>query len=136
MTSMTIIRYREVEHRFELRPSTLPNAGKGCFARVPMQVGDRMIVHGVLIDPDSETDHCTAYADQYKFRVGRSLLIPFGFGAMVNHSPTPNLRKVVVEECLFLEATCPIAPGDELFLCYSDYAIGRFFPPSPVTDSG
>ena len=38
---------------------------------------------------------CTRYADGYKYRVGKHLLIPVGYGGMVNHGSTPNLEQVI-----------------------------------------
>lgn len=117
---------QEQDPRFELRPSTIPGAGLGCFARVPLRKGDRLEVVGVFLEPGSVADRCTAYADAYKFRCGRWLLLPVGLAAMVNHSPTPNLHKVEQGSSWFLEALHDIAAGDELFFTYSVFAQERF----------
>ncbi len=71
-------------------------------------------------------DRCTSYADAYKLRAGALLLIPLGWGAKVNHSRDPNVRKVVENGQVFLEAERPIARGDEIVFTYSDYATDRF----------
>lgn len=129
--------FRETDERFCLQPSTIPGAGLGCFTRVPLRQGDRLEVIGMLIEPDSATDRCTAYADEYKVRVGDKLLIPCGYAGMVNHAALANVRKVEEKDRLFLEAVRDIAAGEELFFRYSDYAQERFLrsagePPAVV----
>jgi hypothetical protein len=119
---------QETDDRFAVQPSTVPGAGLGCFARVPLQPGDRLEVVGILIAPDSVADRCTAYADEHKFRVGGLLLLPIGYAGMVNHSPTPNLHKLEAAGRLYLEALRDIAAGEELFFTYSAYAQERFLP--------
>jgi SET domain-containing protein len=83
-------------------------------------------VIGVLIRADSPSDTCTAYADQHKFRVGDFLLIPVGYGGMVNHSQTPNLKKCIEGHRVYLQAMRTIHPGEELFFRYPDSALLRF----------
>ena len=95
------------------------------FAKAPLAEGDRLQVHGVLIRADSVSDQCTAYADAYKFRVGDDLLIPLGYGAMVNHSADPNLEKVIEGEQVYLRALRPIREDEELLFCYSENAQTR-----------
>ena len=91
-----------------------------------MVAGERFQVQGVLVRKDSLADRCTAYADAYKFRVGNDLLIPLGYGGLVNHSLSPNLEKVVEGKKVYLQALRPINVGEELFFCYSRYAQRRF----------
>jgi SET domain-containing protein len=115
------------DRRFYIRTSTIPGAGKGLFARTPMVAGERFQVQGVLVRKHSLADRCTAYADAYKFRVGNDLLIPLGYGGLVNHSLSPNLEKVVEGKKVYLQALRPINVGEELFFCYSRYAQRRFY---------
>ena len=113
--------------RFYIGESTIPGAGKGLFAKVALAKGDRLEVIGVLISSGSISDECTRYADEYKFRVRNKLLIPLGYGGMVNHSlKQPNLKKVINGGRLFLQATHPVQAGEELFITYSKYARERF----------
>ncbi len=116
----------ETDGRFCVKDSTLPGVGQGLFAKVPLPEGDRVEILGILIPSDSESDRCTRYADERKFRVGEALLIPVGFGAMVNHSANSNLEKVIEGEKLYLRLTRGVEAGEELFLCYSPYARDRF----------
>jgi len=82
----------ETDDRFEVRESSIPGAGQGVFAVKPLRSGDRLRVIGVFINRNSVSDQCTRFADEHKFRVGDRLLIPAGFGGMVNHSATaPNM---------------------------------------------
>ena len=116
----------EQDTRFYISDSTLPKAGKGLFAKAPLVQGERLEVLGVLIPADSVADQCTHYADPYKFRVGDQLLIPTGYGAMVNHSVNPNLEKLIEGERVYLKALRPIKEGEELLFCYSEYAQTKF----------
>ena len=115
----------ECDARFYVAPSTIPDAGQGLFARVPLPASDRLAVLGVLVMRGSASDRHTAFADDYKFRVGDYLLIPCGIAAMANHSSQPNLTKVVDGEVLFLELTRAVTAGEELCFAYSEYARER-----------
>jgi SET domain-containing protein len=116
----------EVDDRFEVRESTVPGAGRGVFARVALVAGDVLEVIGVRVPRESVSDRCTHFADHHKFRVGDALLIPVGFGGLVNHSTTPNLEKLVEGERVFFRTLRPIAPDEELFFRYPDVALERF----------
>jgi hypothetical protein len=115
----------ETDDRFVLGPSTISGAGLGVFARVALAAGDVLPVLGVLVPAESVSDACTHYADHHKFRVGDLLLVPVGFGGMVNHAAEPNLEKVVVGQRVLLRAQRPIAAGEELFFRYPDAALRR-----------
>jgi hypothetical protein len=121
----------ETDQRFYVRRSTIPEAGEGLFAAVSLVQGDRLRVVGVLIAADSVSDRCTRYADPYKVRVGEHLLIPTGWGAMVNHREDANVEKVVEGEDVYLEALRPIAKDEEIFFRYHEYAKNRFGPLLP-----
>lgn len=116
----------ETDDRFAVRESTIPGAGRGVFARVDLPTGATLEVVGVRVPRESASDECTHFADHHKFRVGDALLIPVGFGGVVNHSTTPNLEKVVEGDRVFLRAVRPIAAGEELFFRYPDVALERF----------
>ena len=116
----------DTDSRFSVGPSSIPGAGRGLFARVALRQGDRLAVIGVRVRRDSVADRCTAYADEYKIRLGDDLLIPCGLAAMVNHSTQPNLTKVIEGDAVFLELLRDVDAGEELCFCYSDYARERF----------
>ena len=116
----------ERDDRFYAAASTIPGAGRGLFARVPLKAGDRLEVIGVRVRRDSASDGYTAFADAYKFRVGDDLLIPCGIAALANHSSDPNISKVVEGEALFLELVRDAHAGEELCLAYSEYARERY----------
>jgi SET domain-containing protein len=116
----------EPDGRFYVAPSTLPGAGRGLFARVPLSAGDRLAVVGVLVRRDSAADRYTAFADEYKFRVGDYLLIPCGVAGMANHSAQPNLEKVVDGDAVYLELLRDVDADEELCFAYSDYARERY----------
>lgn len=115
----------ETDDRFALGPSTVFGAGQGVFTRVPLAVGDELEIVGVKIAAHSPSDLCTAFADQHKFRLGGQLLIPLGYGGMVNHSDQPNMIKVIDGDRLVLRALRPIAAGEELFHAYNEEAQKR-----------
>jgi hypothetical protein len=123
---LPVLIFDETDERFYAAASTLPGAGQGLFARVPLRTGDRLAVIGMLVRRDSAADRCTAFADEYKFRVGDHLLIPCGMAALANHSSQPNIGKVVEGDALFLELLRDVAAGEELCFAYSDYARARF----------
>lgn len=117
----------ESDPRFAISDSSIPGAGKGLFARIPLAAGERLRVIGLLIAANSVSDECTRYADAYKVRVGDHLLIPVGYGGLVNHSATaPNMEKVVEDREVYLQTLRPIDAGEELLFCYSEYAQARF----------
>jgi hypothetical protein len=120
------MRIDESDDRFAAGESTLPGAGRGLFARVSLRAGERLAVIGVLVARNSTSDQCTAFADAYKVRVGDDLLIPCGIAALANHSPSPNLRKVVEGEAVYLELLRDVEAGEELCFEYSAYARERF----------
>ena len=116
----------EQDDRFYVGPSRIPGGGDGLFSRVPLRTGDRLAVIGVTIRADSASDRCTRYADEHKYRVGDTLVIPVGFGAMVNHSTSPNMAKVMDSGELFLEALRDIEADEELSFAYDPRALDRF----------
>jgi hypothetical protein len=119
----------EDDDRFCAGPSTIAGAGQGLFARVPLQAGDRLAVIGVLVRRQSASDGYTAFADEYKLRCGDYLLIPCGIAALANHSPQPNLQKVVEGDAVFLVLRRDVNAGEELCFTYSEYARERFARP-------
>ena len=116
----------ESETRVRVSKSALPGAGDGLFAAKALPRGALNEVVGTLVQPGSAADRCTAYADAYKFRVGRRLLIPTGYGALANHSPAPNMEKLVRGSRVFLRALRRVEKGTELVFTYSRYARKRF----------
>jgi hypothetical protein len=116
----------ETDDRFEVRESTIPGAGLGVFARVGLPAGSVLEVVGVLVRRESVSDRCTHFADHHKFRVGDRLLIPVGFGGLVNHSTAPNLEKAIDGDRVFLRTLRAVAAGEELFFRYPDAALERF----------
>ena len=116
----------EPDQRFYAAPSTLPGAGRGLFARVPLRAGDRLAAVGVLVRRDSDADRFTAFADEYKFRAGDYLLIPCGVAGMANHSAQPTLEKVIEGDSVFLQVLRDVEAGEELCFSYSDYARARY----------
>lgn len=117
----------EEDGRFYVADSTIPAAGNGLFTKVPLSKGDRLEVIGVIVRRDSISDRCTHFCDHHKFRVGEDLLLlPLGFGAMANHSLSPNLLKVSEGDRVYLEALRDLAANEEVFFTYAPYAQEAF----------
>ena len=112
--------FNEDDHRFSIDQSTIPGAGNGLFAKEPLAEGDWLEVIGALIRADTPSDLCSAYADRHKFRVGELLLIPLGYGGLVNYSDTPNMKKVIEGDRVYLQALRAIERGEELFFVYDN----------------
>jgi hypothetical protein len=91
-----------------------------------MAKGETFCVTGFLVRRGSLADRCTHYADPYKFRVGKDLLIPNGYGGLMNHSMRPNFVKLIRGKKVFLRALRPIAAGEELYHRYGANAVKRF----------
>jgi len=67
-----------------------------------------------------------SYVDPIEGLAVRCDVAPCGIAALANHSPTPNLVKVVDGDAVFLELLRDVESGDELCFAYSDYACERF----------
>lgn len=118
---------QEKDPRFYIKKSGLRGAGLGLFAKRPLARGAVLKVLGVRVRAESVSDRCTRYADTHKFRVGRHLLIPFGYAGLVNHSSRPNLEKVIAKgKQVFLRTLHPVKKDEELFFSYDEYARRRF----------
>lgn len=115
----------ERDDRFFIDTSTIPVAGLGLFARVPLALGARLEVVGVLVASESVSDRCSHYTDLHKFRMKGALLIPLGYGAMANHAAEPNMERIIDGDRLYLRVLRPVAAGEELFLFYGPDALRR-----------
>jgi SET domain-containing protein len=117
---------RDTEKRVSIARSAIPGAGRGVFAKVSLAKGAVIEAVGTLVRAGSTEDTLTSYADIYKFRAGKYLLIPAGFAGMVNHSAKPNMEKVVKGSRVYLRALRRIEKGEELHFTYSKYAQKSF----------
>ena len=116
----------KLDRRVYIKESALAGAGKGLFAKKSISKGENLPVVGILVRRNSVEDRCTRYADAYKFRVGKFLLIPLNHTGLINHSRAPNLKKIVTGKTVHLKALRAIRAGEELFFRYSRYAQKRF----------
>jgi hypothetical protein len=120
VSSPVVNLFSEDDPRFLIDRSTIPGAGNGLFTKEPLAEGDRLEVLGVLVPADSPSDACTSYANRHKFRVRELLLIPLGYGGIVNYSGSPNMKKVIEGHRVYLQALRPIDRGEELFFKYDN----------------
>lgn len=89
----------ETDDRFYIKKSTIPNAGNGCFAKVPLKKNGWLEIIGVYVKTDSIADQCTEYARRYKFAGSDKLdakIVPMGYGGIVNHSDDDTKRNCIL----------------------------------------
>jgi hypothetical protein len=104
-----MILVEETDDRFYIKESTIPNAGLGVFANVPLKKGDWLEIIGVQVKTKSVSDKCTHYANAYKFLASGSItrrgerkidysrkIVPLGLGGIVNHAPDPRLQNAEI----------------------------------------
>lgn len=90
----------ETDLRFTTAPSTIPQAGMGCFATVDLKKGDHLEIIGVYVRRDGPANRCTAYANRYKFAGNdkqEMFIVPMGYGGMVNHTNDKQQQNVRLE---------------------------------------
>lgn len=90
----------ETDVRFDLLPSTMPNAGLGCFANKDLKKDDHVEIIGVYVKRGSTADKCTAYANRYKFSGDddqETYIVPMGYGGMINHTDDKSKQNVWLE---------------------------------------
>jgi hypothetical protein len=126
----------ETDLRFALMPSTIENAGMGCFAAVDLKKGDYIEVIGVYVKKGGIADKCTAYATRYKFNGHdnqEANIVPMGYGGMINHTPDTAKQNVKLEFArglarrsndagqVIYRFTRDIPAGEELLGYYGDH---------------
>lgn len=115
--------------QLELRKSTIKGAGLGVFAKEDLLPGYIINVIGLSVSRGGIHDKCTSFANSHKFVINKNtLLIPYGFGGMVNHSDNPNMEKVVDKklDMITLITTRAIKAGEELFWKYLAKEVAKF----------
>src|SRR5579885_676864 len=91
---ISLIDFQELDNRFYVNKSTIPNAGNGLFADVPIEKGSLLQIVGVVVVAGGTADQCSPFANAYKFSVFpldendqcEYKLIAMGYAALVNHS--------------------------------------------------
>lgn len=125
----------ETDERFNIGPSTQPNAGDGLFAKELIKKGDFLEVIGVMVKCGSSADICTAYANSYKFAAAEkptNYIVPLGYAGIVNHTSDRAVQNVALSYSksrskrsihagqVVYEAIRDIQPGEELLGYYGD----------------
>lgn len=112
---------------FEVRPSGIPGAGLGLFARVRIAVEDTIGRYtGELITMDELEAGRFAGSDYILAVTSRDLIVAEGpkanYTRYINHSASPNAFLVVSSRWKTgrFEAIRPISPGEEIFFDYGD----------------
>lgn len=116
-----MILIEEYDPRFCLKKSTIPNAGMGVFAEVPIKTGDLMAITGVQLKLNSTAWYCADKQNlvgHYIFNWWDGYVIPLGIGGMVNHTPDPSYQNctiVRIDGELYYKFIKDVAIGEEVF---------------------
>lgn len=112
---------------FEIRESTIPGAGLGLFAKVPIEIEETIGRYtGEIITWDELLAGKYSGSDYIMALTSKLLIVGEGPSAnytrYVNHSTSPNAFLIVSTrwKTARLEAIKPIAPGDEIFFNYGE----------------
>ncbi len=113
---------------FEVRPSTIPGANLGLFARTRIRAGDTIGYYTGEIITEEEYENGQFSDSRYILWVSRTHII-VGKGAKanytryLNHSSRPNAELVVSTrwKTARFKAIRTIRPGEEIFFDYGEY---------------
>ena len=126
----------ETDDRFEVRDSTIAGAGRGVFARVELPAGAVLEVIGVLVRRETAADVCTHFADHHKFRVGDQLLIPVGFGGLVDTITITAIDRLPLRAAELVAPDGTIAPANSITVDPNPRAsVGQFAKSNPWRDA-
>ncbi len=125
------------EDAFCVRPSTIPGAGKGLFAQIPIKVGDTIGYYtGEILSADELNAGRSAGSDYLLFITDTHIIDGVGpranYTRYINHSTEPNAFLITSTrwKSARFEAVRDIAPGDEIFFNYGDLFWPEAAPPS------
>mgnify|MGYP000037475666 CR=1 FL=1 len=111
---------------FEVRSSSIPQAGRGLFSRVHIEIEDTIGYYtGEILDNEAFNDSKRTASDYVLYVCNNHIIIGEGpranYTRYINHSHTmPNVFLITSTrwKTARFEAIQPIAPGDELFFNY------------------
>ncbi|MEZ5303662.1 MAG: SET domain-containing protein-lysine N-methyltransferase [Verrucomicrobiales bacterium] len=123
---------RHSEASFEVRASTIPGAGLGLFARVPIGLEETIGFYtGEVITADELNAGKFAGSHYLLFVTRHHIIVGEGpkanYTRFINHSAEPNAFLITSTrwKSARFEAIESIAPGQEIFFDYGDeFAIG------------
>ena len=94
-----------------------PVAGWGVFAKKRFGPEELIDTSVCLVKPN---EHWGEATEDYIFCRGKMSALPLGFGALFNHSDTPNARHELTSglKTIRIFAIKPIKKGDEIFISY------------------
>ena len=114
----------------QIKPSRLPNAGKGLFTKTPIKKGQRIVEYKGRIRLWKEVKHLDGY-NGYLLRLSRTLAIDAeplrsGKGRYANDAMgltrvrglRNNAEYLIYGDQCFIEATRNINAGEEVFVSY------------------
>lgn len=117
-----MITIEETDDRFYISESTIPNAGRGLFAKQSISKGDFLEIIGVAIKVGSIANTCTEYANKYKFAVNEKLekiVVPMGYAGIINHTSDRSLQNVEIAYIKNRKLRNPAA-GEAVYLFIKD----------------
>ncbi len=127
-----MIKLIEADQRFYIKQSTIPNAGLGLYAKHPVPKGSFIEIIGVLVERGSPADHCTAYANNYKFGSTQEgwVIVPMGYAGMINHTDDKLIQNVEIRH---VKAKVPMKKRRELrdIISYTGEAVYFFLRDVP-----
>ncbi len=105
--------------------SKIPDGGRGVFARIPIQKGERIEVCPVIQIPESDTSNLgesmlVTYFYYFGKKKERSL-VALGYGSIYNHTNTPNAlyKEKFKNEVIEFWATKNIEKDEEITVNYN-----------------
>ncbi|GMH37430.1 hypothetical protein BSKO_05303 [Bryopsis sp. KO-2023] len=115
LSSQGYLEVKEVEYTSEAK-------GRGVFAVKPIPRGALVeVAHCILFPKQEYDDHLRHTAmEHYLFGKTDDMMLPLGFGALFNHSRSPNLDyRLDMPNLIIRYYACKdVSPGSELFIYY------------------
>lgn len=112
---MSIQRINEdTDDRLYVDYSTIPNVGKGVFAKRPIGIGEIIEIQGIVFKSGGILDKCSASYDGSKLRIGEDIIMLLGYSAMIKKHPYNANIKLHKEDKISFIVTQDIGVGEEL----------------------
>jgi len=114
----------EPSERIFVSESTIPDAGRGVFAKEAISLGGVIEICPVIEVPlsDSSNDDEKGLLTNYFFYFGDGLAMVLGYGSLYNHSYQPNATyvKKPAEGIVEFKAIADISAGEEITVNYNN----------------
>ena len=107
--------------------STIPNSGRGVFAKVAIKKGEVIERCPVIAIPEHDAEHVNhSILATYIYYLGKTkerLFLALGYGSLYNHTYEPNARykEHAAEEIIEFIALRDIKPQEEITVNYNQH---------------